>query len=761
MPKVSLESNAPAIEYRPPNMALAKGAPEGFAVEAQGHKQAASEWGDMARLGAKAFQAGLAMERERESQRAIEADNAYILRMDKVRREIFDTMKGSKSEGALAVYETKEREAFRETYGASGIKYKAGQLMFENLRMRSFIQNRQAIDRWRSGQLDEAALANVDNSVSNALNFAMETGTADGFRAFVAQTRMVTAEGLLRFAPEKQEALSRDLMTKAVAGYVTGRVRGGDWSGARAALAEAAPFVDRGALANLGGLVDAYEKANNDQAENARIYVKYNGNLAAALADIGQGDAVGEPEAGWAVAPTAKVDNLKLQAKAGLGAVARLLKNLGAPGVYVTSGTDSSHAEGQYSHKNGYKVDIGTTGPGQADWFDDPANRKRFVEAAAQDGIAVRDEWEDTGDANWTGPHMDVSFAGYKGGGSSFSAARREERVDSIVAYFEGRSRLKAIVMGDVKNKALNRFFELRKSGGLNDVSVLDVVSSLVSSANLPGEDKTMLERELTGLAASAAKTPDTSNTNVWYRLQALSLQGLLGVGDVEEEIALGNLSEFDAKKFLGEALKIRLDEEDKPDKLADAAWQEYAKLKITSGYELERFTQNMTYLLDSEGARGDARRERAVKALDYRDSRSAVVDYMSEGAAQRKAAVELFGQQGGLISDLVSGRLADMSLAQGRRRSYVSDYDAARELQKIKDLLDEGARGNDPFYQEALDGFLEKGIPFSAAGLKAARDILAGEREDYIVPSAGYGGVPRPREAQETYPGTDYPGDW
>jgi hypothetical protein len=714
-------------------MAPAKGAPEGFAVETQGHRQAAQQWGAMASLGEKMFQIGIAREKERESQRAIEADNAYNLRMAKVRQDIFDTMKGSQSEDALAVYEAKEQEAFRETYGASGIKYKAGQLMFENLRMRSLVQNSQIINHWRSGQLDEAALTNTGNSITGALNTAMKMGSVDGFRSFVAQARMVTAEGLLRFAPEKQEALSRELMTKAVAGYVTGRINSGDWPGARTALADAEPFADRSALAQLEGLVNAYEKANNDLLDNARRYDKYGGNLAAALADFGQEDAPGEDGSGWTAAPGAKVDTLKPRAKAGLGAAARLLKRLGAPGMYVASGTDGSHAEGEYSHKSGYKVDIGTTGPGQADWFNDPANRERFIEAAAQEGIVVRDEWENTGDANWTGPHLDVSFAGYKGGGGSFSPAKRAKTRQSLIAYFEGRNKLKAIVMDDIKNKALNRFLELKKGGGLNDVSALNAVSSLVSSANLFGEDRTALERELTALARGAAAAPDKSDVSAWYRLKEHSLNGLLTAGDVEIEINAGRLSDADAKVFLEDALKIKLGDDDRLDKIADTAWQEYAKQKLKSGYELEMFSQNMTYLLDKSGKRGDARRESAIKAVDDKKSKSAVFNYMAEGAAQKKAGIELFGEMGPLVSRLISGRLS-----QGRRQSDVSDYDVALEMQTIRALLDEGVRFNDPAYKEVLDDFLDKSAWFSAADLKEAHDILVRAREGNIVSRAG-----------------------
>jgi hypothetical protein len=734
MPKVNLESNAPAVEYRPPGMALAKGATEGFAVEAQGHKQAAQQWGALAEMGAKAFQLGLAREREKESQRAIEADNAYNLRMGKVRQEIFDTMKGSLAGDALAVYEAKEQEAFREIYGASGIKYKAGQMMFENMRMRSLVQNSQIIDHWRSGQLDESALTNTANGVASALNTAMEMGTPDGFRSLVANVRLVTGEGLLRFSPEKQEALARNMMTEAVGGYVTERVKSGDWAGARLALSDAVPFVDRGALAQLEGLVNAYEKASSDLAENARLYDEYGGNLAAALADkdLAQGGVPGEDKIGWTAAPGAKVDTLKPQAKAGLGTVARLLKGLGAPGMYVTSGMDGSHADGEYSHKSGYKVDIGTSGPGQADWFDDPANRKRFVEAAAQEGIVARDEWENTGDANWTGPHMDISFAGYKGGGS-FSQARIEERKKSVIAYFENRNRIKAIVIDNVKDKALNQFFALKKAGRLDGKSALDVVSSLVSSASLSGEDRATLERELTALASSAATAPARSDMETWNRLQALSLRGMLAAGDVEAEINAGRLSEDDAKKFLGDALKIKLDEENKPDKMADLAWQAYVKAKPMTGYERDTFIQNMTYILDSDGIKGDERRARAMKAFDDMPTKTFVIKYIAEGAAQRKAGVELFGGNGELISALVAARLG-----AGKRPGLVSDNSVAAELRAIKALLDEGTRLKDPFYQEALDSFLEKSKPISAVELKALRDFIARTREGNIVSRAG-----------------------
>jgi hypothetical protein len=76
--------------------------------------------------------------------------------------------------------------------------------------------------------------------------------------------------------------------------------------------------------------------------------------------------------------------------------------------LIVTSGNDSAHDSGKYSHGNGWKVDVSGNG------LEDPNIRKQFMDYCRSIGIVPWDEYEHKSE-NWTGAHVDLTFSGYKG----------------------------------------------------------------------------------------------------------------------------------------------------------------------------------------------------------------------------------------------------------------------------------------------------------------------------------------------------------
>jgi hypothetical protein len=83
-------------------------------------------------------------------------------------------------------------------------------------------------------------------------------------------------------------------------------------------------------------------------------------------------------------------------------------KTTGKP-LIVTSGNDSNiHAGGEFSHGNGWKVDVSGNG------LEDPKIRYPFIKQCESLGITVRDEY-DNPSPNSTGGHLDLTFNGYKG----------------------------------------------------------------------------------------------------------------------------------------------------------------------------------------------------------------------------------------------------------------------------------------------------------------------------------------------------------
>lgn len=88
--------------------------------------------------------------------------------------------------------------------------------------------------------------------------------------------------------------------------------------------------------------------------------------------------------------------------------------------IYITAGLNGTHADGTYSHGNGWKLDIA------ADDLKDKSFRDEFKGYLESLGIIVLDEYETKSD-NWTGAHLDLSFKNYKG--NAFISNSKEDVV--------------------------------------------------------------------------------------------------------------------------------------------------------------------------------------------------------------------------------------------------------------------------------------------------------------------------------------------
>lgn len=96
------------------------------------------------------------------------------------------------------------------------------------------------------------------------------------------------------------------------------------------------------------------------------------------------------------------------QTIAGLNHISDWFFNRTGKQLIVTSGNDSAHDEGKYSHGNGWKIDVSGNG------LEDPKLRKEFMDYCKSIGIVPWDEYEHKS-TNWTGGHVDLTFSGYRG----------------------------------------------------------------------------------------------------------------------------------------------------------------------------------------------------------------------------------------------------------------------------------------------------------------------------------------------------------
>lgn len=94
---------------------------------------------------------------------------------------------------------------------------------------------------------------------------------------------------------------------------------------------------------------------------------------------------------------------------AGLNHISDIFQQMTGKQLIVTSGNDGNiHAGGEFSHGNGWKVDVSGNG------LEDPNIRHQFIQQCENLGIRVFDEYEHPS-ANSTGGHLDLQFSGYRG----------------------------------------------------------------------------------------------------------------------------------------------------------------------------------------------------------------------------------------------------------------------------------------------------------------------------------------------------------
>lgn len=120
--------------------------------------------------------------------------------------------------------------------------------------------------------------------------------------------------------------------------------------------------------------------------------------------------------------------NAKPQTLNGLGDIANEFKNLTGKELIVTSGDDGNiHQGGEYSHGNGWKVDVSGNG------LENAETRHKFIEYCRSKGIKVLDEYENPSE-NSTGGHLDLQFADYKNNATYVGASQETEQTKDTLA---------------------------------------------------------------------------------------------------------------------------------------------------------------------------------------------------------------------------------------------------------------------------------------------------------------------------------------
>lgn len=104
------------------------------------------------------------------------------------------------------------------------------------------------------------------------------------------------------------------------------------------------------------------------------------------------------------------LSNAQSQTLSGLNQISDVFQKMTGKPLIVTSGNDGNvHAGGQFSHGNGWKIDVSGNG------LENPETRNAFIKQCEGLGIKVLDEYANPSQ-NSTGGHLDLDFSGYRGG---------------------------------------------------------------------------------------------------------------------------------------------------------------------------------------------------------------------------------------------------------------------------------------------------------------------------------------------------------
>lgn len=158
-----------------------------------------------------------------------------------------------------------------------------------------------------------------------------------------------------------------------------------------------------------------------------------------------QGRYVGENLEGqtWSRASNGvNLEDVQPETLAGVNAISKIYKQIFGQNMLITSGNDSTHEGGTYSHANGWKVDLSGNG------LEDSEKRERFKAECQKLGIVPYDEYlEENKTGNTTGDNLDLSFQGYNGkvptnknqgrtsGGSSGSNGKNQKGAFNLDKY--------------------------------------------------------------------------------------------------------------------------------------------------------------------------------------------------------------------------------------------------------------------------------------------------------------------------------------
>lgn len=345
-------------------------------------------------------------EEEDDNLRRLNAENEYNRRIGDLKGEIEEQRRLGNAQDVTQYFMEQEEAIRKEVYTNSGIKYKKTEQSFRLNAERLAIADTDRVQSFENDQTEKYRVVTLDNNIKNSIKTGIQTGKMEDIASSSASIRGNVQAIYGKYGDEVVEAKTREALTELTTAAAYNKSSLGDTDGAIEVINFMRPFVDDQKVAKLVADLNETKRTeerltsvNKAVAENPgrllsqeEYWAKYGGDTVEYAVtngeDLSKQFDSGEGTVWKKQGSDVVVSNLQGQAKSQAVIASQIAKKLGLDFV-ITSGTNgTSHATGEKSHYNGWKIDIESYkwGPEQKRAYIDELNRSGMVAVLEDEG---------------------------------------------------------------------------------------------------------------------------------------------------------------------------------------------------------------------------------------------------------------------------------------------------------------------------------------------------------------------------------------
>lgn len=387
-------------------------------------------YGQMSKTAGAALKVIQDREESDEIERVLRAHNEFTKRVADIKLGIETNMQGSNAKNAAALYEEQVEAARKDVYANSGLKYKAGENMFNRNAFATITRGAAWAREWENNQVTEARKVTyglaLDENINNVIAGTMSPEEAYEFSK-------IQGKHLFANLPAEQRAvIDKARADKFANTLVTAAIERNDYESAYAVF----DYLKKDMTSESRAKLDAAIYTNQEYAENNsaaealhRSGITDPEGQKAFLADWFSHNGRSGAEGNFTFNPGVSWKGAAAKTESGMKSITGFLNQMGIGDIYITSVNDSDvHVEGS-AHYSGNGVDFA------ADVLSGKttAERNAIVNLIEQayPGVKVINEY-DYPSANSTGDHFHLDFTNYKDVTSPSKSGLSAIRFDKI-----------------------------------------------------------------------------------------------------------------------------------------------------------------------------------------------------------------------------------------------------------------------------------------------------------------------------------------